>query len=321
MTSELQTGNTWHWRVRATSATNQIGNWSDSFHFLLPDITTWSIDSNTAAVELHHRQAMPALNLPNFIDTWVADSGVGATADQSSSSTFKVGTTTNGENATALIKIPLTELPNPQNAHISDAVLNMYAQFGSDTGNAVSIHPALVAWNTSANGTTYDGINNWSSPGAMGANDRGAMSDVQQGASADWMEFDVTELVQDAFANGESHLSLMIVGSIGEGQTIFSSTDGLASERPWLNLTGLVEMHRLLKLLEQTLTQQLMKSFGIPLHTHCFLEQHQPSHGATLTHQTSMIGEFSSGKITMTKEQVGQCMTVGILLKVGTLPI
>ena len=237
MTSELQTGNTWHWRVRATSATNQIGNWSDSFHFLLPDITTWSIDSNTAAVELHHRQAMPALNLPNFIDTWVADSGVGATSDQSSSSTFKVGTSTTGENATALIKIPLTELPNPQNAHISDAVLNLYAQFGSDTGNAVSVHPALVAWNTSANGTTYDGINNWSSPGAMGANDRGAMSDVQQGASADWMEFDVTELVQDAFANGESHLSLMIVGSIGEGQTIFSSTDGLASERPWLNLT------------------------------------------------------------------------------------
>ena len=237
MTSELQTGYTWHWRVRATSDTNQIGNWSDSFHFLLPDITTWSIDSNTAAVELHHREAMPALNLPNFIDTWVADSGVGATSDQSSSSTFKVGTSTSGENATALIKIPLTELPNPQNAHISDAVLNMYAQFGSDTGNAVSIHPALVAWNTSANGTTYDGVNNWSSPGAMGVNDRGGLSDIQQGASADWMEFDVTELVQDAFANGESHLSLVIVGSIGEGQTIFSSTDGSASERPWLNLT------------------------------------------------------------------------------------
>ena len=149
---------------------------------------------------------MPALNLPNFIDTWVADSGVGATSDQSSSSTFKVGTSTNGENATALIKIPLTELPNPQNAHISDAVLKMYAQFGSDTGNAVSIHPALVAWNTSANGTTYDGVNNWSSPGAMGTSDRGGMSDVQQGASADWMEFDVTELVQDAFANSETHL-------------------------------------------------------------------------------------------------------------------
>ena len=49
------------------------------FHFLLPDLTTWSIDSNTAAVELHHREAMPSLNLPNFIDTWVASSGVGVT--------------------------------------------------------------------------------------------------------------------------------------------------------------------------------------------------------------------------------------------------
>ena len=37
----------------------------------------------------------------------------------------------------------------------------------------------------------------------MGVNDRGGLSDIQQGASADWMEFDVTELVQDAFANGD----------------------------------------------------------------------------------------------------------------------
>ena len=237
ISAPLDAGETWHWRVRATSTTNQIGNWSNVFHFLLPDITTWSIDSNSAAVELHHREAMPSLNLPNFIDTWVADSGVGATTDQSSSSTFRVGTSTTGQNATGLLKIPLTELPNPQNAHISEAVLNLYAQFGSDVGNAISIHPASVSWNTSANGTTFDGINNWSTPGAMSANDRGQMSDVQTSASADWMNFDVTELVQAAFANGDSHLSLMIVGSIGEGQTIFTSTSGNSNEKPWLNLT------------------------------------------------------------------------------------
>ena len=202
---------TWYWRVRATSTTNQIGNWSEPFHFLLPDIITWSIDSNSAAVELHHRQAMPDLNLPNFIDTWVADSGVGATADQSSSSTIRVGTSNSGENATGLLKIPLTELPNPQNAHISSAQLNLFSQINSDTDNAISIHPALVAWNTSANGTTYDGVNNWSSPGAMSPNDRGVMSDIQQGVSANWMSFDITELVQDAYANSETHVSMMIV--------------------------------------------------------------------------------------------------------------
>ena len=237
VSTALDTGETWHWRVRATSATNQIGNWSNVYNFLLPSITTWSIDSNSAAVELRHGEAMPSLNLPNFIDTWVADSGVGSTADQSSSSTFKVGTSSTGENATGLLKIPLTDLPNPQNAHISEAVLNLYAQFGSDEDNAVSIHPALVSWNTSANGTTYDGVNNWSAPGAMGSGDRGVMSDIQGSESADWMNFDVTELVQAAFANGDSHLSLILVGSIGEGQTIFTSTSGSSNQKPWLNLT------------------------------------------------------------------------------------
>ena len=235
--SLLNTGNTWYWRVRATSTTNQIGNWSDSFHFLLPEITTWSIDSNSAAVELHHRTAMPSLEIPNFIDTWVADSGTGYASGQSSSSSIKVGTNSNGDNATGLIKIPLTELPNPQNAHISKSILNLYAEFGSDIGNSVSIHPAIPAWNTSANGTTYDGTNNWTAIGAMGGGDRGTMADVLSGQSANWMSFDVTELVQRAFYSGQSHLSLVIVGSIGEGQTTFTSSEGTSSDRPWLNMT------------------------------------------------------------------------------------
>ena len=235
--SLLDTGNTWYWRVRATSTTNQIGNWSNSFHFLLPDINTWSIDSNSAAVELHHREAMPSLNIPNFIDTWVADSGTGSAVGQSSSAIIKVGTSSTGENATGLLKIPLTELPNPQNSHISKSTLNLYAEFGSDTGNAVSIHPAIPAWNISANGTTYDGTNNWSGIAAMGGADRGVMADVQSGLSTSWMNFDVTELVQQAYYDGQSHLSLVIVGSIGEGQTKFTSTEGPTNNRPWLNMT------------------------------------------------------------------------------------
>ena len=154
--NDLETGNTWYWRVRATSTTNQIGNWSSVYNFLLPDITTWPIDNDTAAVELHHREAMPSLNIPNFIDSWVADSGVGNTSSQFSSSSITVGTSSSGENATGMMKIPLTSLPNPQNAHIKNATLNLYSQTSSDTGNAISIHPSTVAWNESANGTTYD---------------------------------------------------------------------------------------------------------------------------------------------------------------------
>ena len=237
VTSSLDVGETWYWRVRATSITNQIGNWSNTFHFLLPDLTTWSISNNSAAIELHHREAMPDLNIPNFIDTWVADAGQASTNDQSSSSTFRVGTSSTGQNATGLMKIPLTELPNPQNSHISKAVLNLYAQFGSDTDNAISIHPSLVSWNTNATGTTYDGVNNWSLPGAIGSADRGQISDIKVGASADWMEFDITEIIQQSFANGNSHALLTIVGSVGEGQTIFTSTSGNQNERPWVNLT------------------------------------------------------------------------------------
>ena len=179
---------------------------------------------------------MPALNLPNFIDTWVADSGVGATSDQSSSSTFKVGTSTGGDNATGLIKIPLTELPNPQNAHISDAVLNLYAQFGSDTGNAVSIHPALVAWNTSANGTTYDGINNWSSPEPWEQTTEAiCLMCNKVHPQIGW-----SSMLLNWFKTPLQTVSLTFLDDCRfnrGGQTIFSSTDGLASERPWLNLT------------------------------------------------------------------------------------
>ena len=116
-------------------------------------------------------------------------------------------------------------------------MLHLYAQFGSSEDNAVSVHASAVPWNTSANGTTYDGVNNWTLAGGLSPQDRGEMVDISQGVSADWMTFDVTELVQSAFANGDSHLTLTIVGSSGEGQTIFTSTAGLSGERPWLNLT------------------------------------------------------------------------------------
>jgi len=236
--NDLQKGKTWYWRVRATSVTNQIGNWSAVYNFLLPDLTTWSIDSTTSAVELHHREAMPSLNLPNFIDSWVANSGVGNTSSQFSSSTITVGTSSSNVTATGLMKIPLTELPNPQFAHIKNATLNLYSQTSSSTSNAVSIHPSTVAWNQSANGSSYDGVNNWSALGATGASDIGYMGDIQDSVTASWMTFDVTEMVQQAFANGDSHLSLMMVGSgLGQGQTFFTSTDGTSSERPWLNMT------------------------------------------------------------------------------------
>ena len=155
---ELNDGTTWYWRVRAISATNQLGNWSETNHFLLPDTTTWDLGNNKVAVELRHEQAMPSLGIVGFEDTTVIRGSSGQTYD--TSSTLRVGDTSTQQAAT-LLRIPLTDIPNPQNARVEGAELHMFSQLSSAVGVNVGILPALVDWNASANETTYDGTNNW----------------------------------------------------------------------------------------------------------------------------------------------------------------
>ena len=59
------------------------------------------------------------------------------------------------------MRIPLTDIPNPQNARVEGAELHMFSQLSSAVGVNVGILPALVDWNASANETSYDGTNNW----------------------------------------------------------------------------------------------------------------------------------------------------------------
>ena len=66
---------------------------------------------------------------------------------------------------TTLLKIPLNEIPAPSNARITGADLNLYSQFTSDTGVNIAVRPVLQNWNLAVNGTSYDGVNNWSDPG------------------------------------------------------------------------------------------------------------------------------------------------------------
>lgn len=90
--ADLADGESWYWRVRAISITNQIGNWSNSFMFMLPNLTTWQTcpDGSCYSLELHHREALPAMNLPNFVDTYVVESGTGSGTSQASSTQLKV---------------------------------------------------------------------------------------------------------------------------------------------------------------------------------------------------------------------------------------
>ena len=234
--ADLAEGFIWYWRVRAVSTTNQLGNWSSTFNFLLPDITTWLLDANTSAVEYHHHEALPSLQIPEFEDTWVADSGTSSSSTHATDTVLKVGTESDGSRVSALLRIPLNALPNPANAHVSMATLNLYPEWGSSPDQHISIHPSLKAWNNSANGTTYDGVNNWSGNGGLGATDSGPISDVHAITHAAWAQFEITELVQEATLAGSTHLSLMIIGDDAAGLVSFSSVDA-SSNRPWLNIT------------------------------------------------------------------------------------
>ncbi len=240
---ELDKGTTWYWRVRAVSATNQLGNWSNVNHFLLPDTTTWSLSSTSAAVELHHHAVMPSLNLPHMEDTTVRSDGQ---ADQThaSSTTLTVGSLSGGGYAASLVRIPLDEVPSPSNARVTGAELSLFSQLGSDTGMNIGIAPVNVNWNASANGTTFDGSTNWTSSGWSYDNldfttdfdDIGA--GYASSLSASWMVWDVADLVQQALAAGRGDLDVILfVDGDATGEVTLTSLEGTSNQRPWLNLT------------------------------------------------------------------------------------
>jgi len=239
VSTALDVGETWYWRVRAVSSTNQIGNWSNVFHFQVPDLDTTVYNSTKASVVLKHHGALPALNLPHFTDTYVIENGSGADNTHENSTTLLVGETSSGYQAASLIRIPLSQVPQPSGARVTDAQLSLFAEYGSVEGEPIAVRPVFQNWTTSANATTYDGVNNWSQRGgrAIGA-DVGAYSDLVDSISDDWMTFDVTEAVQAALAGGQNHISLMLYASSQTTDLIsFTSTEGSASERPYLELT------------------------------------------------------------------------------------
>ena len=236
--SDLDDGKTWYWRVRAVSATNQIGNWSSAYHFQLPDLNTVVYNATKASVELRHHGALPHLNTPHLVDTYVIENGTGSDDTHENATTLSVGEVSTGYQSAALIRIPLAEVPQPSGARVTGAELSLFAEYGSVEGEPVAIRPVLQPWTTSANATTYDGTNNWSERGGRDIGvDIGGYVDLVDSVADDWMDFDVTEAVQAALANSQNHLSLMVYTSSQTTDEItFTSTEGSATERPYLTL-------------------------------------------------------------------------------------
>ncbi len=237
-TSALDVGETWYWRVRAVSATNQIGGWSDTFHFHLPDLTTTVLSSTAAAVEWVHHEALPSLNVPHFVDTYVIENGSGADQSYGTSSTLSVGEV-NGYDAAALMLVPLDDIPQPSNARITVATLMLFAESQSDDDVPLAVRPVYQNWTGSANATTYDGTNNWSERGGRDIGvDIGPYMDLVSSESDAWMAFDISEAVQVALANGNNHVSLMVYASSDTSDSVtFTSLEGATAQRPYVNVT------------------------------------------------------------------------------------
>jgi hypothetical protein len=235
--TELNTGTTWYWRVLGVSSTFQIGQWSNVNNFLLPDLETSLLTATSSSLKIEHEMAMPTLNLPQFEDTWIASSGSDANITHASSTQMNIGPLGQSTTGIGLLRIPLSALPSPNNAHVSGAKLSMWALGGSSNMQMVGVHKTLVPWTDSANSSAYNSTDNWSTIGGDSDADRDYFVDIQAGVSNGWVVFNITELVQDALQSGQTHVSMMFTGDAGAGPVSFSTEDGNANERPFLNLT------------------------------------------------------------------------------------
>ena len=65
-------------------------------------------------------QCTPPLNLPHFTDTYVIANGSGSDATYENSTSLQVGEMSSGYQAAALIRIPLSEVPQPANARVTE---------------------------------------------------------------------------------------------------------------------------------------------------------------------------------------------------------
>ncbi len=228
----LDNGQVWYWRVRGLTSTGQVGNWSAVADFVIPDLTSVQIDTDTYEFEMWPEQILPADNFPQFSDTWVT--GLASARNDSHAGEHWLFASGVGP-ANALISMPIDGqdgIPHPTGARLIGATFSIYVIANNTTDPRVSVHEILQDWNESATGVTYDGTNNWSSPGGAGAADRSSLIDVSSDTDAGiWLDLDITEIVQGAIARGEHDVSLMLSVDPSSSQSIIFAS----SDYPWQN--------------------------------------------------------------------------------------
>ena len=238
--SDLSEANTWYWRVRGSSATNQLGNWSNIASFEVPELNAAWDDSTTSWIEIRDSEALPDSGVPEVRDTWVS-AGVASDLTHYTSDELVVGQNGNDGPKSALLSIPMNEIPQRPGARIVKAELSLWALTVNTTTTGlsprVSAHPTLREWTAAANGTTSNGSLNWSGVAGLGSNDAGELVDVGEPSTSSWFTLNVTEIAHLAVANGSDRLNVTLFGGFLPAETVFYSSDTTWTDRrPFLTI-------------------------------------------------------------------------------------
>ena len=235
--SDLQIGQQWFWRVRGLSSTYQLGEWSQAFHFYLPDFDVNILDSNTYTTEYYHNSAINNGDILRFIDASIIDSSV-PTSNNIDQPFLTVGTTSNGQNSSMLVKIPIPIEMHPENASVVEAQLKLQSTPLSNLDIPVAVRGVLKPWDESLSNTQYNSTSNWSQLGGRGiGSDITAPVDIQNSTVGE-MVWDITTLAQRALALGQPYISVMLYAeSTQPGNLVYFQSSEFSSGLPTINMT------------------------------------------------------------------------------------
>jgi len=238
--ADLDVGKKMYWRVRALSATNQLGLWSNISHFYLADLDISFLDAEHFSMELNHNEALPSIGMPNFEDTYITDENNLFTVNHYSEPEIQVGTTNLGYNASGLIRMSLDPEIQPVNGRVISANLKLSTNPSFSTNNVpIAIRTVLQPWDNYANSSNY-GANNTSLWSGLGGRDIGTdigpILDIQNSISG-LMSWNVTSAVQQTLASGTNSLSLMLYNQLGvDDQMVHFYSVESSINKPYLEL-------------------------------------------------------------------------------------
>ena len=142
-----------------------------------------------------------------------------------------------GYNSSILINVPLPIELQSTNATIVSANLEMTSSGLSTIGLPLSIREVYLPWTTDLSNLRYNLTDSWSSYGGRGiGSDIGPPLDIQQSVVGP-MEWNITQLAQQAMANGQDRISLMIYTDAQFGDMVYFKSSDSTTDLPKLNLT------------------------------------------------------------------------------------